>query len=140
MRISRSTPVAAKGIFHFLCLSSIPLCVCIYIYIYTHHIFFHSSVNGNLSCFHVLAIVNSAKMNTEVHVFFLIRVLSISMLRSRIAGSDGNSNFSFLRGPQSVFHSEGYHSFNVCHLTSHPGGSGSDFPSSNPNPIYPIYF
>ena len=29
-----------------------------------------SSVDGNLGCFHVLTIVNSASMNINVHVFF----------------------------------------------------------------------
>ena len=47
------------------------LCVCIYIY----NIFFiHSSVDGHLGCFHVLAIVNSATMSIGMHVSFQIKV------------------------------------------------------------------
>ena len=41
----------------------------IYIYIYTASSLF-IPVDGYLGCFHVLAIVNSAAVNTEVHVSF----------------------------------------------------------------------
>ena len=35
------------------------------------HIFIHSSVDGHLGCFRVLAIVNSAGMNIEVRVSYM---------------------------------------------------------------------
>ena len=40
-----------------------------------YHIFIHSSVDGHLGRFHVLAMVNSAVMNIAVDVSFWIRVL-----------------------------------------------------------------
>ena len=48
-----------------------------------YHIFICSSVNGHLSCLHVLAIVNSAAMNIGAHVSFWIIDLSRYMPRSR---------------------------------------------------------
>ena len=62
--ISRSIPVAASGIISFfLWLSHIPL--------HIHHvIFIRSPVHGHLGCFHVLAIVNRAAVNTGLHLSF----------------------------------------------------------------------
>ena len=54
-----------------------------------YNFFIHSSVDGYQGCFHVLAIVNSAAMNIEVHVSFSILISSGYMLRSGIAGSYG---------------------------------------------------
>ena len=71
---------------------------------YTYHnLFIHSSVSGNLGCFHVLAIVNSAAMNNGIHVSFSILVSSGYM--PRIAGSYGGFIPSFLRNLCTIFHS-----------------------------------
>ena len=67
------------------------ICI-VYSMVYMYHTFLiHSSADGHLGCFHVLAMINSAVMNTGVHVSLSILVSSVCMPSSRIAGSYGNS-------------------------------------------------
>ena len=52
--------------------------------VYMYHSFLvHSSADGHLGCFHVLAIINSAAMNIGVHGSLSDLVSSVCMPRSR---------------------------------------------------------
>ena len=61
-----------------------------------HILFIHSSV-GHSGCLHILAIVNSTAVNTELHISFWIMVFSGYMPRSGISGLFGNCLLSFLK-------------------------------------------
>ena len=63
----------------------------------------HSSVEGHLGSFHLLAIINKAAMNIVEHVSLLHVGVPGYMPRSGIAGSSNLSNF--LRNHQTDFQS-----------------------------------
>jgi len=67
-----------------------------------YHIFFiHSSVEGHLGYFHLLATINKAAMNIVEHVSFLYVGASFGYMPKRgIVGSSGSSRPSFLRNLQ----------------------------------------
>ena len=84
-----------------------------------HMFIIHSSVDGHLVCFYILAVVNNAAIkNIGMHGSFQISVFVPFRYipRRRVVGSYSSSVFSFLRNFHIVFHS-GYtklHSHQRC--------------------------
>ena len=101
----------------FLWLSDIPCCVYVCMCMCTH-----SSIDGHLDCFSVLAIINIAIINIGMCLSFQVRVFFFSgyMPKSGIARSYGNSTFSLSRNFHADLHS-GY-------TNLHPTNSIGEFP------------
>ena len=97
----------------------------IFHFIYVPHFFIYPSLYRHLGYFHVLAIVNSAAVNTEVPVSFSIMVFSEYMTSSGIAGSYG----SFIPSSSSNLHSASHRGCTSPHSYQVQEGSLFSIPS-----------
>ena len=75
--------------------------VCVYI---LQIFFIYLPIDIHFSCYNILAIINAAAMNIEMHISFWICVF-IFIPRSRIPGFYDSSIFNFLRKLHTGFHS-----------------------------------
>ena len=92
MTISRSIHVAVNGVNFILSMAEQ------YSIVYIYHIFFiHCSVDGYSNGFHFSPIVNNAAVNIGLNVSSGVMIFFRNIPRSRIAGSYGSYNFSFLK-------------------------------------------
>jgi hypothetical protein len=92
-----------------------------------YHIFYiHSSVEGNLGSFKLLAIINKAAMNIVEHVSCLpVGSSSGYMPRRGIEGSSGGTMSNLLRKSQTDFQSgctslQSHQQWRSVHLSPHP--------------------
>ena len=71
------------------------------------HLFIHSSVDGHLGYFYLLAVSNNAAMNMGVKISVRVPAFNSCgyICRSGIAVSYGNFMFNILRNQHIIFHS-----------------------------------
>ena len=94
-----STSLKLTQMCSFLWLSNIPLYIST-----TASLSLHLSMD--IYCFHVLAIINSASMNTGIHVVFSVMIFSGYVPSIGIVGPYGSFIPSFLRNLHTVFHTD----------------------------------